>query len=185
MPAEALTMIFIFLARILDVSIGTIRIILISRGYRYLAPLLGFFEVLIWLTAISTALQGLHNALSYIIYAGGFATGNYVGMLIEAKLSIGFQSIRIITSKKVSILPLTLVEEGFNITSVDGRSKDGPVSIIYSVVPKKHTEKILNIVKILEPNAFITVEDVKSHHDSYIGKKNFYDLFSRMIQKKK
>ncbi len=134
---EILSMVFIFFARIMDVSLGTMRIILVSRGNRYLAPLIGFIEVLIWITVISEAIRSLNTFAGYIVYAGGFATGNYVGMLLEAKIGIGYQNLRIITSKVVSALPLVLREEGYGVTTVEGQGLSGPVNIIYTVVPKK------------------------------------------------
>lgn len=185
MHTEALTMIFIFFARILDVSIGTLRIILISRGYRYFAPLLGFMEILIWLIAISTALKNLNTVYSYLIYAGGFAVGNYVGMLLEAKISLGYQSIRVITSKEVSALPLQLREEGFGITSVEGMGLRGSVYILYSVIPKRDVKKFLQIVNILEPDAFVTIEEVRSKEAGFVSRKTFPNFFGRRVVKKK
>ena len=81
--------ILIFIARVCDVSIGTMRIIFISRGAKILAPLLGFFEILIWLVAIGKVMQNLDNIACYVAYAGGFATGNFVGIRIEEKLAMG------------------------------------------------------------------------------------------------
>ena len=79
----------IFAARVFDVTLGTMRIIFLSRGKKYLAPLLGFVEVLIWITVVSQIVGGAHNIVAYIAYAAGFAAGNYVGMVIEDKLAIG------------------------------------------------------------------------------------------------
>ena len=89
----------IFCARIIDVSIGTLRIIFVSKGKRNIAPLLGFFEVLVWILAISEIMQNLNNWVCYVAYAAGFAAGNYVGMIIEEKLAIGILIIRIIIIK--------------------------------------------------------------------------------------
>lgn len=183
--AELLTMAYIFFARILDVSIGTIRIVLISRGYRYVAPLFGFFEVLIWLTAISKALASLGNIYSYLIYAAGFAAGNYVGMLIEEKLPFGYKSIRVITSKEISALPLMLREEGFGVTIVEGMGLKGPVSIIYSLVQKKSLKKFLEIVSIIEPNAFVTIEEVRAYKPGFVSRKPYPSFFGRMMRQGK
>jgi len=177
MTTYILTMLYIFVARICDQSIGTIRIVLIARGYRSIAPILGFFEVLIWLTAINKALQSLDSVYSYIIYAAGFATGNYVGMLLEEKIAIGYQTIRIITSKEVSALPISLIEEGFGITILDGKGRQGGVSVLYTIVAKRDVKRVLEIVNTLEPNAFITIEDVKSLHSGFISRKGFRDYF--------
>ena len=89
----------IFVARIFDVTLGTIRIILVSRGVKIPAALLGFFEVLIWLIAIGRVMQNLNNVSNYIAYAGGFAMGNFVGIYIENKLAMGLLSIRVVTAK--------------------------------------------------------------------------------------
>jgi len=177
---------FIFCARIIDVSIGTIRIILISRGYRYLAPLFGFFEVLIWIIAITQVMKGLGSVWSYLAYASGFATGNYVGMLLEAYIAIGYQSIRIITNEKVVSLPLMLRDQGFGATVLKGWGAKGEVTIVFTVVPRKKIGEVLDIVKMFEPDAFITIEDVKERFAGYfIRTRSFTELFARTIPKKK
>ena len=92
----------IFIARITDVSLGTLRIIFVSKGYKIIAPLIGFIEILIWIVAISKIIQNIDNWICYIAYAGGFAVGNYVGMRLEEKLAIGFELVRVITQKDAS-----------------------------------------------------------------------------------
>lgn len=183
--AELITLAFIFFARIIDVSIGTIRIVLISRGYRSVAPLFGFVEIIIWLMAISRALASLGSPLSYIIYAAGFAAGNYVGMLIEEVLPFGYKSLRVITSREVSALPLTLRTEGFGVTIVEGQGLRGPVSILYSLVPKKSVKKFTDIVSILEPGAFVTMEEVRVSRRGFFSRKTYPNVFGRLITKKK
>ncbi len=174
MTPEIVTMLYIFFARIFDVSIGTIRIILISKGYRYIAPLFGFVEVLIWLTAITKALQHLDSVYSYLIYAAGFATGNFVGMLLEAKIPLGYKYVQIITSKMVTALPLQLREHGFGVTTVDGKGMKGDVFIIHTIVPKGDIPTVLEIVNILEPMAFVTVEDVRPMRAGYISRRSLH-----------
>jgi len=183
--AELITMAYIFIARIFDVSIGTIRIVLISRGYRYVAPLFGFVEVLIWLSAISRALASLNSVYSYLIYAAGFAAGNYVGMMLESKIPFGYKSLRVITTREVSALPLMLREEGFGVTISDGMGLKGPVSIIYSLVPKKNLERFLDIVNILEPNAFVTIEEVRAYRPGFISRKTYPAIVERLLRKGK
>ncbi len=182
---ELITMIYIFFARICDVSIGTMRIVLISRGHRYVAPLFGFVEIIIWLTAITRVLASLDSIYSYIIYAAGFAAGNYVGMLLEEKLPFGYKSLRVITSKEVSALPLMLREEGFGVTISEGSGLKGPVTIFYSLVPKKHVPRFLEIVNIFEPNAFITIEDVRAYQAGFVSRKTYSNSLWDLITKKK
>jgi uncharacterized protein YebE (UPF0316 family) len=182
---EILTMAYIFFARIIDVSLGTLRIVMISRGHRYVAPLFGFVEVIIWLTAISRALACLESVYSYIIYAAGFAAGNYVGMLLEEKLPLGYKSLRVITSKEISALPLMLREEGFGVTISDGMGLKGPVTILYSLVRKKEMKRFLEIVNILEPNAFITIEEVRAYRPGFVSRKIPSGILERLTSKRK
>src|SRR5512136_1275959 len=96
--------ILIFCARICDVSLGTIRVIFVSRGYRYLAPVLGFFEISIWLLAIGQIMRNLNNWTAYLAYAAGFALGTFVGITLEERLSIGMVIVRVITKRDCSPL---------------------------------------------------------------------------------
>ncbi|TAL30407.1 MAG: DUF2179 domain-containing protein [Spirochaetes bacterium] len=186
MPPEIAGMLLIFLARIMDVSIGTIRIILVSRGYRTLAPLFGFVEVLIWLAAIREVMFGLHGVASYLVYAAGFATGNYAGMWLESKIAIGTQAIRIITTEKMLTLPVVLRQEGFGVTTIKGRGAKGEVTIIYTIVPRKKARKVFETVEALEPGAFISVEDIKSRARGFFGeRRGFASVFGSLIEKKK
>ncbi len=179
------SLLLIFFARVLDVSIGTFRIILVSRGYRNIAPFLGFFEVLIWITAIGHVMKNLNSIYSYIFYAAGFATGTFVGMRIEALVSIGYQSVRIITTEKVTALPLTLREEGFGITTVHGRGMKGEVMLIYTTAQRSRIKHLLEIVEQLEPNSFITIEDVRSYKSGYVSQPGFSARLGRGIVKRK
>lgn len=183
--SQVTTLLFIFFARITDVSLGTMRIMLISRGYRQYAPILGFFEVLIWLVTISKALASLSGPLSYVVYAAGFATGNYVGMLIEGRISLGYQALRIITSHQVSALPISLREEGYTLTVIKGKGLRGDVAIIFMVVRRRDIKHVLDIVTTLEPGAFITSEDVKPFNTGFISLRNMGGIMSRNILKKK
>ncbi len=152
----------IFLARICDVSLSTLRIIYTSRGIKYLAPFIGFFEVLIWLVAMSQIISNLTNPILYIAYAGGFATGNFIGILIEEKMAIGTVVIRIITQRDASSLIGLLKEKSYGITHVDAQGAMGPVKIIFTIVKRKDIDKVLNLIRKHNPLAFFTIEDVRS-----------------------
>ncbi|OGC08313.1 hypothetical protein A2V82_02220 [candidate division KSB1 bacterium RBG_16_48_16] len=151
----------IFCARIIDVSIGTMRIVYIGRGKKFLAPLLGFFEVFIWLIAIGQIFKHLDNVACYFGWAGGFAMGNYVGMVIEDKLAIGAQILRIICREDSQQITEHLKSEGYGITLVNAEGTAGAVKIIFTVVMRKDLPKVLGIMKQHNPKAFYTVEDVQ------------------------
>jgi uncharacterized protein YebE (UPF0316 family) len=155
----------VFGARVLDVSLGTLRIIFISRGRRKIAPLLGFFEVLIWIVVVSQVMQNLHSPLAFIAYAAGFATGNYVGMWIEDKLAIGTLIVRVIVPQDAAELTTQLSAGGYGVTSVDARGSTGEVTLIYTVVKRKDLPDVMNIIQNTYPKAFTSVEEVRTTHE--------------------
>jgi uncharacterized protein YebE (UPF0316 family) len=152
----------IFLARICDVSIGTVRIIYVARGKRFLAPLLGFFEVSIWLLAISQIMQQLDNIACFIAYAAGFAMGNYVGIRIEEKLAMGTLILRIFLTGDDTRLKDRLYEAGFGVTTIDAHGRNGDVEILFSVIKRKDLQKAVGIIESCQSNAFYSIEDAKS-----------------------
>jgi uncharacterized protein YebE (UPF0316 family) len=150
----------IFVARVLDVTLGTIRVIFVSKGLKYLAPVVGFFEIIIWLMAIGQIMNNLNNPACYIAYASGFAMGNYVGIMIAEKLSLGVALLRVITQKDATELIQSLSSKKYGVTSVDGQGVHGKVSIIFTIVPRKEIQKVVDIIKKFNPKAFYTVEDI-------------------------
>ncbi len=152
--------ILIFLSRITDVSLGTVRLIFVSRGMKYLAPIVGFFEVLIWILVIGQIMQNLSNPICYIAYAGGFATGNFVGLLIAEKLSLGMVLIRVITPKEIGGLVECLKQKRCGVTSIEGQGANGPVEIVFTIVPRRDVGTVVELVKKLNPQAFYTIEEV-------------------------
>ncbi|MCX7704488.1 MAG: DUF2179 domain-containing protein [Planctomycetota bacterium] len=152
----------IFGARVIDVTLGTIRIISIAKGYRLLAPILGFFEVLLWLFVVMQIVKNLHNPLYYIAFAAGFATGNFVGIVIEEKLAIGTLLVRTIVSGPVKELINGLREKGYGVTSVEAQGTSGKVTIIYSIIRRKDVRDVVETVEKYDPHAFYSVEDLRS-----------------------
>lgn len=152
---------FIFCLRICDVTLDTMRIILMTKGYRNLAPIIGFFELLIWIVAISRTMQNLNNNwLCYIAYAGGFATGNYVGMLVDEKLALGHEIIRIIAKSGTLEISNGLRKAGFGVTTVKATGMEGDVEIIFVVVNRKNLKNAIGIIQESNPAAFFTIENV-------------------------
>ncbi len=152
----------IFLARICDVTIGTVRILLLARGRKKAVPLLGFIEVMIWLLAVRQVLLGMDNIVTYIAFAGGFAMGNFIGMRIEERLAVGLEVIRVITRKDATELFEHLKEQGYGVTCLDAQGATGKVNLIFTVVQRCQHDKVISIIKQFNPKAFYSVEDVKS-----------------------
>ena len=159
----------IFFSRILDQSIGTLRIIFVSKGFRHIGPVLGFFEVIIWLLAITQVLKHLYNPMCYIAYGAGFAMGNYVGIRLEEKLSIGNILVRIIPKLDTTQLINHLRDEGFGVTVVDAEGVKGPVKIVFTIVKRKAAPRVINIINKFNPNAFYTIEEIKAVKEGYFG----------------
>lgn len=153
----------VFLARVTDVTLGTMRIIFISRGRKILAPLLGFVEVFIWITVVSQIVGGArNNLLAYFAYAAGFAVGNYFGMVLEDKLAIGTLVVRAILPKHGNELAQRLREAGYGVTFVDGHGGSGPVVLIYTIVLRRELGQVVEIIHSTAPKAFFTVEELRS-----------------------
>ncbi|MDR2928351.1 MAG: DUF2179 domain-containing protein [Cytophagaceae bacterium] len=153
--------VLIFLARVSDVTLGTIRIVFVSKGMKALAPILGFFEIFIWLLAVSRIFENLDKWLYYVAYAAGFATGNFVGLLIEERIALGYINIRIITQYSGEALIKRLSEEGYGVTSVDATGSKGKVNIIYCVLKRSNYKHVATLIKECNPNAFYTIEDIR------------------------
>lgn len=142
-------------------SLGTLRIMFVSKGLRGKATLLGFIEVLIWIVIVAQLFQNLDNWVNYVAYAGGFATGTYIGMFIEEKMKVGVQIFRIIVGEDSEILSEKLKEADFRLTEIDGKGKYGPVKILFTVARRKRWQDLKRILKENAPTAFFSVEDVK------------------------
>ncbi len=150
----------IFLARIVDVSLQTIRIVSISRGIRWLAPLVGFFEVLIWLLAIGQIMKKVSHPVAYIAYAAGFAAGTAIGQVIEHRLSLGMVLVRVITPSTSREFRRRLRELQFGFTHVPAQGAEGPVEIVFTVIRRQHLQQVQAILREILPLAFYSVEEV-------------------------
>lgn len=154
----------IFLMRICDVSLDTLRMIFIMRGLRLRAAIIGFFAVFIWLTAISTVFTGpgASQPLNMIAYAAGYATGNWVGMWLEARLAIGQQIVQLISYDLAGRLAEGLRAQGFVVTELEGHGRDAPVKICFVATRRREVPGLIRQATELEPGVFVTVEDVRS-----------------------
>ena len=154
--------VMVFFARVADVTLGTMRIIFISRGKRNLAPLLGFVQVFIWITIVSQIVSNAHNLLAYLAYAAGFATGSYLGMYIENRIAFGMQLVMAFIHGHAEGLTQSLHEAGFGVTCVDGMGANGPVKLVYTIVFRRNLQSVLDIIHKTHPKAFLSIEDLRS-----------------------
>jgi uncharacterized protein YebE (UPF0316 family) len=165
---------FIFVAEMAVVTLTTLRTIFVTRGRKYLAPCLGFFEVSIWLLAIGEVMKNLSNLSCYLAFAGGFTIGNFLGVLIEKRLAMGSAVVRIITPKNVEALMEGLKAASYGVTSIAGQGATGPVQVILTVVKRKELGQVLAIVKRFDPEVFYSIDDLQeaSRGVSPLGRPN-------------
>ena len=157
--------ILIFALRIVDVSMGTLRIMVTVRGHRGLSTAIGFLEVLIWIVAVGSALQHLDSIYHVGAYAAGFAAGNYVGIVVENGLALGTVVVRaIIPDETDRGTARTLREEGYVVTELEGRGWDGPVDVLNIVVPRREAADVVSTIEAQVPRSFITVEELRTTH---------------------
>lgn len=174
----------IFVSRICDVTLGTLRHVMMARGQKKIAPVLGFFEVLIWIIVVSQVMKQINNFACYVGWAGGFAAGNYIGLLIEERIALGLQIIRIITNQECSGLISKLQEANHGTTVVDAHGAKGPVKIILTVVKRKNIDPIIDIIQQYNPDAFYSIEDIRDVNRGVFSKKN-QSLLKKMFPSQK
>jgi uncharacterized protein YebE (UPF0316 family) len=156
----------IFFARILDVSINTVRIIYVLGGRKFTSTLLGFFESFIWLMAIRQIFEHLDNWMCYVAYPAGFAAGIFVGMIIEEKIAYGKVIVRIITRKDIQGLLQYLKKEYFRYTHVNAEGPDGHENLVFTVLERERLEDLMQTLREILPTAFYTVEKVNRAAES-------------------
>jgi len=172
----------IFIARVMDVSLGTLRFIFLSKGYRKLAPLLGFLEVLIWVIAVREVLLNLRNIACFLAYGAGFAAGNYVGMWLEEKLSIGTVLLRVVMRNSYAAFTEFMKENNYGYTLVDGEGTVERVKILFSVLKRKNLNHVLATLSRANPRAFYTIETIRSVGEG-IFPSGEDGVFSRLFRK--
>ena len=171
----------IFISRLGDVTMATLRHIFISKGLKKIVPILGFFEVLIWLVAMRQVFSHLDNLACFIAWAAGFSAGTYLGMYIEERLAIGTQIIRIITAEDIIPLTDTLKKRNQGITVVDGHGALGPVKLIFTIVKRTNKKEVIELIHLYAPNAFYSIEDVKGSERGVFSDKGNTTPISRLF----
>jgi uncharacterized protein YebE (UPF0316 family) len=151
----------VFVAELTVVTLSTLRIIFLSRGNKLLAPILGFFEVTIWLFAIGQVMQNLSSPGCFLGFAGGFTLGNYLGVLIEKRLALGTVVVRTITHRDPTELVEGLRRAHYGITIMDAEGARGPVKLVFTVVRRRELDAVLAIIRRFDPEAFYSVDEVQ------------------------
>ena len=159
---QALMPLAICVARVADVSLGTMRTVAVVRGRVALASGLGFVEICIWVVAISKVMTSLDNPWNVLGYAAGFSLGNAAGIVVERKLAFGRLVVRVFSRDKGPVLANALRRVGLRVTEFDGRGRDGSVKLLYLMMERVDADAVERIVDRLDPAAFVVVEDLRS-----------------------
>jgi uncharacterized protein YebE (UPF0316 family) len=152
----------IFFGRICDVTLGTLRIIFVSKGERKKAPVVGFFEVFIWVVIISQIFSHTNSLIAYFAYAGGYAAGNFIGILVENKIAFGYVLFRVYTKNDGRLLAKILNQNNIGSTYIKGEGVISEVDIIETVINRKMQQKVIRIIDGFDPKAFYHIEDIRS-----------------------
>ncbi len=179
--------ILIFCARIFDQSVGTLRMIFVSKGLKNLVPVFAFLESLIWLLAIGQIMAHLNNPVCYVAYAGGYAMGNWVGMWLDERISIGNVIIRVILSVDTHELIDQLKAANYGLTLLDAEGGKGKVKVVFSIIKRKDVKHFVDILNEFSPHSFFTIEEVRSVNEGVFrtGSKRQLLRMNFMVKKQK
>ena len=151
----------VFLSRIADQTLDTFRTISIFRGYRFLAALMGFLTVLIWINVAAQVIQNVgQNWYLTIVYAAGYAAGQATGMWVEGRIALGHQFVRVLSLREVNLAE-QLWERHYTFTELEGRAKAGPIDVLFVVEKRQKIRELCRLISELDPHAFYTIEEVK------------------------
>lgn len=166
-----LQLLFIFFARIIDVSMGTIRTILIIRGDKWPAAIIGFFEIMVYTIALGMVVGSLDDPVRLVVFCTGFAMGVLVGSVIEEKLALGFRGLQVTIDMENAHIVDELREEGYPVTSWQAQGKLGSKLVLNIITRRNLAEKITDQICACDPNAFVVYMEPKYFQGGYIKKK--------------
>lgn len=162
LPLQSLgSALFIFGLRLTDVPIGTLKTVLMVRGMRTWASLLGLLEVTIWITAMGRVMGQLDNPWNVAGYALGYSVGTWLGMWLESRLAFGSVEVHTISLSKSSEITDAIRAHGYGVTEFQGLGHSGPVTIVGTVAERKHLEHLLRHIREVDAGAFITVDETR------------------------
>lgn len=162
----------IFVAKTIEVTLSTVRVVLNSRGEKIKGAMIGFVEVLIWVIVVSTVLTDIaSDPIKVVVYCIAFSCGNYLGVTLEGKLAIGTACIQaVVTDEAKDDVTAAMRERGFGVTMMQGEGRDGKVSVLLIYMKRKAVEEAMQVIRAVCPKAVITVNDVRSLQQGVIKK---------------
>lgn len=166
-----LSSLIIFLLRCTDITLYTVRILMVVRGNKLLAWFFGFFQSLVFILALQKVVSGVHNGLSFGAYAVGFASGQVIGMSLEDRLGIGYLHLRIVSAALGQDIARQLRQAGYGVTEIFARGRDGGVELLHCALLRREKARVEAIVAAIDPDAFITSENIRPLQFGFNNKK--------------
>lgn len=167
-PIDLAGMLLIFCLRLTDVTLGTIRTVMVMRGVRVVAALVGFFEVIIWVVAISRVMGQLDNVLNIVAYAAGYSCGILMGIFVEERLALGITVVNIIVQDDEDELADALRNSGFGVTRLEAFGMRDEMHLLRVVLPRRKVNQLVRLCRKLSPKSFLTIEDVRGAYGGYM-----------------
>lgn len=163
----------IFCAKIVEVTLSTLRLVYINKGEKLIGAFLGFFEVLIWLIVVSSVLNNIaEDPIKILVYCAAFALGNYIGVTIETRLAVGLSSLQVVVDgDQGDALADVLRDKGFGVTIMEGKGiNDRPKALLFVQMKRKRITEAVRTIQSINDGAFITVNDLKSLKGGFVKK---------------
>lgn len=163
MGIQLLVYLLIFVAKIIEVSMMTLRVVLITRGEKRIGAVVGFFEVMLWLFIAAQVITDIQaDPFKMVVYALGFACGNYSGSMVEDRLALGLSTLKVITDEKSGeTMTCALRDKGFGVTVIRGEGRDSKRAVLMATGKRKKIKEAVSLVRSIEENAFISINDTK------------------------
>lgn len=164
---------FIFVARCVDVCLATLRILMVMRARRIAAAAVGFFEAVVWVLVVARVMAHLDNPVNLLVYALGFASGTYVGGIIEEKVAVGHLTLQVICDDAHgAAMAEMLRDKGFAVTTMDAQGRDGPRKIIYVIAGRRWVPHVMGAVRAIDETAFVSVVDSRVAQGGFFSRKH-------------
>lgn len=167
MGAAIVTGLFIFFARVVDVSLGTLRMLMLVKGRRLPAATIGFFEVIIYVNALGRVVNQLDRWEYMLIYALGYSAGNFLGIILEERMALGYAGVEIIVQSESDRLVQLLRDSGFGVTVIEGWGREGAKDILTVIVPRRQMDTLMKLVNEHDSNSFTIVMDARKTMGGY------------------
>jgi uncharacterized protein YebE (UPF0316 family) len=162
------TALLIFFLRILDVPVGTLRVMYMVRGERRKAVPLAFVESFVWLFAISRVMKSVDNPVHMLAFAAGFAAGTMVGMTLEKWIASGQVLVRVISDVGKEKLAGEVRAAGFGVTLLTGEGREGEQEILFIVALRRRAQELLDLIRRVDHAAFVTIDPVQKAMGGYL-----------------